>query len=67
MTTAEVAKRLGVSLKTAERYADNGDLTPIRRRPLLYDAAEVDGLAAELAVELRERLVRLEETNGAVS
>jgi predicted site-specific integrase-resolvase len=60
MTTAEVADRMGVSFKTAERYADDGTLNPIRRKPLLYDADEVDKLAAETAIQLRARLAKLE-------
>lgn len=59
-TVAEVAARLGVSVSTVQRWADDGRLTPIRERPALFDGAEVDKLAAELAEELKARLGRLE-------
>ena len=65
MTTTEVANRLQVSVSTAQRFADNGRLTPIHRRPLLWDAEEVDRLAAELADELRERIAHLESEEAA--
>lgn len=60
MTSAEVAERLDVTVRTIARWAEDGRLTPIRERPALYDSADVDKLAAELAGELRTKLDRLE-------
>ena len=61
MTAREVARRLRVSQRSAQRYADDGRLTPVRRSPLLFDAAEVDRLAAELAEELKAKAADLAE------
>jgi len=59
MTTAEVAERLGVSVKTVQRWTEDGRLPELRRSPLLFARSQVDKLAAELATELTARLALL--------
>lgn len=53
MTTAEVADRLDVDVRTVARWANSGRLTPAvqfpgLRGPRLFDPADVDALAADL-------------------
>jgi transposase len=60
MTTAEVAERLDVSLRTVTRWAEDGRLTPLRKSPLMFGGADVEKLAAELSAELAARLARLD-------
>jgi DNA-binding transcriptional MerR regulator len=52
MTATEVAAALGVNHRTVQRWTDDGRLKPLRQKPLIYDAADVQALAAELAAEL---------------
>jgi predicted site-specific integrase-resolvase len=58
-TAAEVAKRLGVSVRTVARWTAAGRLMAVRQSPLLYETAEVDRLADEIAAELAERIAGL--------
>lgn len=54
MTTKDVARRLGVSPRTVQRRVEAGGLRVAHRMPgyrgdLLFDPADVDALADELA------------------
>jgi predicted site-specific integrase-resolvase len=60
LTRAETAERLGVTTVTITRWTEDGRLTAVRSDPWLYARVEVERLAAELAVELKARLGRLE-------
>lgn len=51
MTRAEVARRLDVTTMTVMRWTETGRLAAVRSDPWLYNAADVDKLAAELADE----------------
>jgi len=67
LTTAEVARRLGVKPETVYAYASRGLLTSVRRpgrRGSLFAAAQVDALAARgrdhgVVEGIRSRLTRL--------
>ena len=52
LTQAEVAVALGVAPVTVRRWCEEGRLTPIRESPRIFDTADVQALAAELASEL---------------
>jgi predicted site-specific integrase-resolvase len=58
-TVAEVAKRLGVSVRTVTRWTASGRLTAVRQSPWLYEETEVQRLADEIAAELAERIAGL--------
>lgn len=59
-TAAEVARRLGVSVRTVARWTADGRLTAARETaPWLYHDAEVQRLADEIAAELKDRLAGL--------
>ena len=58
-TVAEVAKRLGVSVRTVTRWTSSGRLTAVRHSPWLYEETEVQRLADEIAAELAERIAGL--------
>jgi excisionase family DNA binding protein len=54
LTTAQVAERLGVNVRTVHRWVERGSLTPALkatgiRGPLFFAAAEVERLAQEAA------------------
>jgi excisionase family DNA binding protein len=64
-TTAQVAERLGLTPRTIARMVDDGRITaatklPGERGAYLFDPAEVDRVAAELAADLRARLASAE-------
>lgn len=65
ITTAQVAKRLGRDVTTVHQMARDGRITPAGKLPgetgaYLFEPAEVDRVAGELAAELRERLAAVE-------
>ena len=52
LSTAEAAERVGVSVRTLNRMADDGRITPAAKAPglrggYLYEPAEVERVAAE--------------------
>jgi excisionase family DNA binding protein len=60
VTTAQAAERLKCDVSTIIRMAKDGRLTPSLkfgglRGPYLFEAAEVERVAAELAAEARAR------------
>jgi excisionase family DNA binding protein len=59
MTTAEVADRLGVSVRTVVRWSEEGRLPEVRKSPYLFTRDSVDKLAAELIEELSARMGKL--------
>lgn len=46
LSIAEAAARVGLSRDTVESWIRRGLLTPVRRRPILVAAADVDRVAA---------------------
>jgi excisionase family DNA binding protein len=55
MTAAEAARRLRVQHITIQRWVKDGRLTPIRRKPLLFDEAEVERRAAQMDQGLKTK------------
>ena len=52
LSTAEAAERIGVSVRTLNRMAEDGRITPAAKAPglrggYLYEPAEVERVAAE--------------------
>ncbi len=58
-SAAEAAERLGVAVVTVQRWADDGQMPPIRKAPLIFDAAVVERRAAEMIIDLRAKLAHL--------
>jgi transcriptional regulator with XRE-family HTH domain len=50
-TRAEAADRLGVSVVTVTRWAEDGRLPFVRRDPWMFATPDLDALAGELAEE----------------
>jgi hypothetical protein len=65
LTSAQVAERLSRDIRTVHRMVDDGRIEAATKLPgetgaYLFEPAEVDRVAAELAAELRARLASAE-------
>lgn len=64
LTTGDVAERLGISQRTVMRWADLGDdltVAAVAGENRLFDPAQVERLAAELAAKAEARATALRE------
>jgi excisionase family DNA binding protein len=63
LTVDEAAEQLDVATKTIRRWLDDGELTAVRRQPIiLLDPADVDSKGDQLAAEYRSKLEHLTGT-----